>query len=108
MFKYLASLFSRFKVLTDKSAWALFLPAVVGLFFVDPATITTLLQWTLFAPALAAIAIILSRAVFPQINLTDLLKEVTEENNTAASVVIAGLIIFVGIVFFALVLWAKA
>lgn len=44
----------------------------------------------------------------PQVVLGDLLKEVTDENNTAASIVIGALIIFVGIVFYALVLWAKA
>lgn len=108
MLTYFKSLFSRFHVLTDKSALVLFLPAVAGLFFIDPAMIKTLLQWVIFAPALAAIAIILSRAVFPQLNLSALLEEVVEENNTAASIVIAGLIIFVGIVFYALVLWAKA
>lgn len=108
MVSYLKSFFSRFKILTDKSAWALFLPAVIGLFFIDPAMIKTLLQWTIFAPALAGLAIIISRAVFPQIIIADLLKEVTEENNTAASVIIGALIIFVGILFYALVQWVKA
>ena len=108
MVSYLKSFFSRFKILTDKSAWALFLPAVIGLFFIDPAMVKTLLQWTIFAPALAGLSIIISRAVFPQINLSDLLKEVTDENSTAASIVIGALIIFVGILFFALVQWAKA
>ncbi len=108
MFKFLSSLFSRFRVLGDKSAWVLIVPVVIGLFLIDPAMVKTLLQWTLFAPALAGIAIIVSRVVFPQINLGDLVEAVTKENSRPAAIVVGALILFVGIVFLALILWAKA
>ncbi|MNH30681.1 hypothetical protein D3C79_909900 [compost metagenome] len=67
----------------------------------------TLLQWVVFAPVLAGIAIIVSRVTFPQIELTKLVKE-AELENRAAGLVVAAIILFVGITMLSLVLWAKA
>ncbi|MNC55973.1 hypothetical protein D3C75_1055410 [compost metagenome] len=91
----------------DKSALFLILPCAAALYFIDPAMFATLLQWVVFAPVLAGIAIIVSRVTFPQIELTKLVKE-AELENRAAGLVVAAIILFVGITMLSLVLWAKA
>lgn len=107
MLNFFSSLLKRFKVLGDKSALFLILPCVAALFFIDPAMVKTLIQWLVFAPIIAGVAIMVSRVVFPQINLTELVKEVQLENK-AAAILAGALVIFVGILVFSLVTWAKA
>lgn len=99
---------SRFGALFDKSAWLLIGPAFLALFFIDAAMAQTLFQWTIFGVVLAGAAVIISRLVFPQIGLTDLVESAKTENNTAAGIIVAAIILFVGIVMMSLVLWAKA
>ena len=101
------SKFKRTKALADKSAWLLILPSVAALFFIDLSMLKTLIQWLVFAPVLAGVAVIVSRIVFPQINLTELVRS-TEEGNTAAAVLASALVLFVALVVLALVMWAKA
>lgn len=97
----------RVQALIDKSAWLLILPAVAYLAFVDTAMVRTLLEWTAYALVLSGIAIIISRVTFPQIELTDLVQQVTK-GNRAASTLAAAVVLFVGIVMLSLVLWAKS
>lgn len=99
--------FKRLKALLDKSAWLLILPSLVALFFIDEAMLKTLVQWLVFAPVLAGVAIIVSRVVFPQIHLTTLVEQ-TQKGNTAAGHLASALVLFVAIVILALVMWAKA
>lgn len=99
--------FKRTKALVDKSAWLLILPSVVALFFIDLSMLKTLLQWLVFAPVLAGVAVIVSRIVFPQIHLTDLVEQ-TQKGNVAASILASALVMFVAVVVVALVMWAKA
>ena len=99
---------SRLGALADKSAWLLIAPAIAALYVVDPAMAQTLLQWALFGSVLAGAAIIISRIIFPQIKLTDLVGEATSENNVAAGIIVAAVVLFVGLVMLALVIWAKA
>lgn len=99
---------SRFGAIFDKSAWLLMAPAFAALYVIDPAMATTLAQWTVFGVVLAGAAVIISRIVFPQIKLTDLVTKASDEKNAAAGLIVAAVIIFVGIVMLALVLWAKA
>ena len=57
---------------------------------------------------LAGAAVIISRLVFPQIELTRLVANVHEEKSTAAAIVIASIVLFVALIMLALVVWAKA
>lgn len=107
MFQFISSFLKRFKVLGDKSALVLIVPAVVALFFIDDAMMKTLVQWLIFAPIIAGVAIMVSRIVFPQIDLTRLIKE-THEGNKASAIVAGSLLMFVGLLVYALVTWAKA
>lgn len=97
----------RVKAFVDQSAWILILPAVAYLFFVDTAMVRTLLEWTAYALVLSGIAIIISRVTFPQIDIDELIQDVGNGNRAAATV-IASVVLFVGIVMLALVLWAKS
>ena len=99
---------SRFGALLDKSAWLLMAPAITVLYFIDPAMAKTLLQWTVFGVVLAGAAVIISRIVFPQIRLSDLIDAAKFEKNIAAGVIVGAVIIFVGMIMLSLVVWAKA
>lgn len=100
--------FGRMGALLDKSAWLLIVPAFAGLYFIDRTMALTLIEWALFAIVLSGVAIIVSRICFPQIHLDDLLDLVTLQKNTAAAIVAAALILFVALLIFSLVFWAKA
>ncbi|NCE85282.1 hypothetical protein [Pseudomonas sp. Q1] len=99
--------FKRLKALLDQSAWLLILPSLLTLFLIDTAMLQTLIQWLVFAPVLAGLAIIVSRVVFPQIHLSTLVEQ-TGQGNTAAGLLAAALVLFVAVVIMALVMWAKA
>lgn len=107
MLEHIQSFLRRFNFLMDKSALFLIIPCAVALYFIDPAMFATLLQWIVFAPMLAGIAIIVSRVTFPQVHLTNLVKEASA-GNRASGFVAGATIIFVGLLMLALVLWAKA
>lgn len=106
--KQLSSFFRRFSALADKSAIFLILPCAIILYFIDKAMFATLLQWLVFAPVLAGVAIIVSRVTFPQVPLTKLVEQAYQEGNRAAGFVAGALIVFVGLLILSLVLWAKA
>lgn len=107
MLEHIQSFLRRFSFLVDKSALFLIIPCAAALYFIDPAMFATLLQWIVFAPMLAGIAIIVSRVTFPQVHLTALVKEASA-GNRASGFVAGATIIFVGLLMLALVLWAKA
>lgn len=98
---------SRFKTLFDFSAWLLMLPAAIILYRIDPAMLMTVGQWLLVAPILAGITIIVTRLVFPSLSIGWMVSQVAE-GNRAAGTLAAALVLFVGLVFLALVLWARA
>lgn len=106
--KSLSSFFRRFTALADKSALFLIVPCAVILYFIDKSMFATLLQWLVFAPVLAGVAIIVSRVTFPQVPLTKLVEQASIEGNKAAGFVAGCLIIFVGLLVLSLVMWAKA
>lgn len=97
----------RLIALFDKSAWLMMLPSLVGLYYYDPALAKTLMQWTLPALSIAGLSIIVSRLIFPQISLDELIADV-KDKNVAAGLVVASLILFVGALFIGIVMWAKA
>ena len=103
---FFGSLAKRLRALGDKSAWLLIVPACALLYYIDTAMTKTLVQWLIFAPVFAGVAIVVSRFVFPQINLTNLIDE-AERGNVAAGIVVAGLLVFVAMVLQALVGWAR-
>lgn len=105
--KMLESWTRRLAALFDKSAWLLIAPAFAALYFIDAPSALTLAQWSLFALVIAGFAVVVSRIVFPQINLTRMLTEALQENNLAAGFIIAALILFVGMVMLTLAIWAK-
>lgn len=98
--------FRRFCALFDKSAWLLIAPAMAIIFFFDPALGKTLLTWTTFGVAISGVSIIISRLIFPHIDLNDLVDEV-KKGNLAASILASAIVLFVALVIIALVVWAK-
>lgn len=99
---------SRLGAVFDASAWLLMAPALAALYAVDPAMAKTLVEWTIFGAVLSGAAVIISRIVFPQIKLTELVEDAKNENNTAAGIIVGSVVVFVGVLILALVLWAKA
>lgn len=99
---------SRIGALTDASAWLLIAPALAALYVIDPALAKTFAQWSIFGLVLAGAAVMISRIIFPQIDLQALVKSVLEDRSTAAGIVAASVVFFVGLVMLSLVIWAKA
>lgn len=91
----------------DLSAWVLLLVALIPLFFIDRAMALTMVQWTLFGLALAGVSVVISRIVLPQLDLNEWVAR-ARENDPGAPLVILSIVLFLGIVFLGLVLWAKA
>lgn len=97
----------RLRALIDKTALLMILPCLALLWFIDKAMVLTVVQWLLVAPMITGLAVIVSRMMFPQIELTVLLKE-AHGGNRAAGIVVSGLLLFVGLLILSLVTWAKA
>ena len=99
----------RLTALFDKSAWLMMAPALAGLYYTDEALAKTMVQWSTFALALAGAVVIVSRITFPQIHLGDLIdKAQGEEKSLPAAIIVASLVVFVGMLFLGMVIWAKA
>jgi len=94
------------KALLDRAAWLLIVPVLVVLAVIDLAMVRTMVEWSLFAAVLAGFAIIISRVVFPQIKLGDLVNE-ARAGSAGAGLVAAGLLIFFGLLLLALAGWTK-
>ncbi len=108
MKKLLTAIFGRRLLgFVDKSAWILILPAMLALYVIDPSMSSTLLQWSLFGIVLSGVSIIISRTTFPHIDLSVLIDDARRNKNTASAIIVAAIIIFVGLVFFAMIFWAK-
>lgn len=104
---YVQSLLKRITALGDKSALLLIVPAVAALYEIDSPLCKTVLEWLLVTPIFAGVAIILSRTIFPQVDLGLLVDEAVLENK-AAAIIVAGLMVFCGLLIMALTLWARA
>lgn len=105
--KFITSYLTRLSALIDKSALFLIIPCALALYFIDAPMFTTMMQWLVVAPIIAGVAVMVSRIIFPQVKLTELILE-AHTGNKAAGIVAGALIIFVGILLLALVTWAKA
>lgn len=99
---------SRFGPLFDKNAWLLMGPAFLVLFFIDRAMAVTLFQWSIFGLVLAGASVVISRLVFPQIELTSLVEDAHLNKNAASAIIVAATVLFVALIMLALVIWAKA
>lgn len=96
----------RLAALFDKSAWLLIAPAIIALYWIDAPLARTFAQWSLFFLVLAGMAVVISRIVFPQIDLKYFVTR-AENGSHAASIVVAAIVLFVGMLILAGVLWVK-
>jgi multisubunit Na+/H+ antiporter MnhB subunit len=104
--KHLESWLKRMRVFSDLSAWFLIAPALAVLWFIDAPTAKALLQWSMFGIVMAGVGVMVSRLVFPDLHLNDFLKR-AYNGGIGAAIVSASVILFVGIVFLGLIVWAK-
>lgn len=93
-------------IFLDKNALALVVPPAAILGFMDLPKLLTLLEWMLYAAVLAGFAIQISRTVFPQIGLTEMVEK-ARETPEGSSRIVASVVVFVGFLMLALALWTK-
>ena len=106
--QFISLRFRRIRAMFDKSAWLLIAPALIAIFFFDPALGQTLVTWSAFGVAISGISVIISRIIFPQFDLSALYDHAVERRNLAAALMASAIVLFVGIVMMAMVIWAKA
>lgn len=97
---------SRLGALIDGSAWLLILPALAVLFVIDAPMAKTLMQWSLYFLVVAGLAVMISRIVFPHIRLDAFIQR-AEAGDRAAACVVGHVVLFVGLLILAFVLWAR-
>ncbi|EJM1834478.1 hypothetical protein Q6I89_004358 [Salmonella enterica] len=107
MSQFLHSIHKRTRALGDKSAWFMMMPSIVLLWLIDASLFKTIIEWLIIAPLITGFAVMLSRLVFPHVHLGELVDE-SIQGNKAAGIVVAGLMIFCGLLILALMLWARA
>lgn len=88
------------------SVWILVVPAAVLLCLTDLSFVETMVQWASFSLVLAGVAIMVSMVVLPQLNLTDLV-DLAKGGSIPAAIMVAALVLFLGILFYTLIFWAK-
>lgn len=112
--RFLFRLRARVMPLFDMSAWVLLVVSCVPLYFINPAMLLTLAQWTAFALALGGIAVVLCRVLLPSVELgfwldrARALGDGTAPGAIPAAIVVFGVLHLLGFLFLGLVLWAKA
>lgn len=103
----------RLAPLFDLTSWVLFALTLAPLYLFAPAMVMTLVQWTAFGVALAGVTVVLSRIMAPMINLGELYSCLTlradwaDARRLPAAIVIAAILVFMGLLFLGLVLWAS-
>ena len=102
-----ARLIKRLAPFFDLTAWVLLFVSLIPLALIDPATVVTLVQWTAYGFALAALAVVVSRVLLPQVDLSEWLR-LARDGSVSAAVVVVGVVFLLGVLFLGLVLWAKA
>lgn len=102
----LRSWLRRLAALLDKSAWLLIAPALIALYLLDPPLARTFAQWSLFFLVLAGMAVVISRIVFPQVDLTGFVRRAAGGDRASATVA-AAIVLFVGILILSGVIWVK-
>lgn len=107
MKRFLQKLPKRLRALLDPSSWLLIAIGVALLAILDFTLLATLVQWTLFAFAMAGLTIFVSRITFPQVDLSALMDRVDREGDIGEAIVAAAIIIYCAAIFIGLVMWAK-
>lgn len=110
MKRFLNRLKRRLLPLLDLSTWVLLVISAVPLYFLAPAMLITLAQWTAYGMTLAGIAVVLCRMVLPQIDLTALARAswAGGPNALPSAIMFAAVVFLLATFFGGLVLWAKA
>lgn len=96
----------RLDALIDKSAWLLVLIGAAVMAATDWRMLLVLVQWSAFALVLAGGTVVISRVVFPQISLTELLDK-AKAGDPPAAIVVAALLLAWAQMFMAVSGWAK-
>lgn len=107
MKKFSTSLWQRLKPLGDLSAWVLLILSILPLILLSPSMLATLVTWTCFGLALVGISVMLCRLVLPHVELSEFLGRALN-GNLAAAIVASAVILYLGVLFLGLVIWAKA
>ena len=102
----LAKLWVKFAPFFDVNAWILILLCAGGVWVIDPAMSKTFMQFTLFAGFFVGIAIIASRHVLPQVDLTAHVKKALRDP-VGAGLVVLGVCVFMSFLVLTLTLWGK-
>jgi len=102
----LHALWANICAIFDNGAWVFIAMGIVGLGLFDWSLMSALIHWSSYTFLAAGAAIWISRIMFREIKLGDLIREVQLEN-TAAAIVVAALIAFCAVVFIGLLNWAK-
>lgn len=97
---------ARLSPFADPAMWLLFAVSAIPLAILDPAMLLTMVQWTLLGVLFMGVTILLSRIAFPQLSLDQLKKEAWE-GNLGSAVIIAAVVLFMGLTFLGVVLWAR-
>jgi len=97
---------ARFAALVDGSAWLLILPFVALWYWIDPLDLKIMMAWLLRLPIIVGVTIIISRIFFPSLKLTEFLEE-AKRGNVGAGLVVAGLMIFIGMLIMTAAGWSK-
>jgi hypothetical protein len=106
MREFLRRLGKRIRPMGDMTTWVLLTLSLVPLYLIDRALVVTLVQWSAYGLALTGLAVMLSRIVFPQIDLTEWV-ETARGGNIVAGFVILSVALVVSMLVLSLVLWAR-
>lgn len=97
---------TRLAALFDGSAWLMFAPAFVWLYFKDQPLVSSVLQWSVFFFLLSAVAVVISRIAFPQLHLGAFIAKALK-GSVAAAIVVAAVIVFVAWTISSIAIWAR-
>lgn len=106
MIDRLKAAWPRLAALFDQSSWLLIAIGVAVLALADWRTALTLAQWAAGALAIGGLTIVISRIMFPQIRLDELMVK-AKAGELPAALVVAAVVLYCAIVFVGVALWAK-
>jgi hypothetical protein len=89
--------------LLNKSALLLILPAFALLYWLMPSAVLTIVQWAVYVPIFAGVAVIVSLLAFPQVKAQELISQVAS-GNVASAIVLVALMAFYATIFVSLLI----
>jgi hypothetical protein len=90
----------------DPSAWILIIVCGGGVMLFDPVTVKTITQWTLNFGIFAGVAVIISRLIFPQIDLSAHVRA-AHDGNIGSGLVVLSVALVMAFLLLSLTLWGK-